>query len=100
MCSRVHFIRECKVVNEYIANSKCKRNPEGKVVLPNGLFVPRSIPGEFLKDRIDEYHCRNPITQSTTTLLHTISNQYTCQAQEEPTSESIIKTAYQLSKQE
>ena len=53
-----------------------------------------------MKDRIDEYHHRNPTTQSTTTLLHTISNQYTCQAQKEPASESIIKVAYQLSKQE
>ena len=100
MCGGVHFIRECKVVDEYIANSKCKRNPEGKVVLSNGLFVPRSISGEFLKDRIDEYHRRNPTTQSTATLLHTINNQYTYQASEEQTSESIIKAAYQLSKQE
>ena len=100
MCGGVHFIRECKVVDEYIANSKCKRNPEEKVVLPNGLFVPRSIPGEFLKDRIDEYHRHNPTTQSTATLLHTINNQYTYQASEEQTLESIIKVAYQLLKQE
>ena len=42
MCGGTHFIRECKVVDEYIANGKCKRNSEGKVVLPHGIFVPRS----------------------------------------------------------
>ena len=100
MCGGAHFIRKCKVVDEYIANGKCKRNSKEKVVLPTGSFIPRSITGEFLKDRIDEYHCRNLTTPSTTTLLHTISNQYTYQAPEESTSESIIRAAYQLSKQE
>jgi hypothetical protein len=100
MCGGLHFIRECKHVDEYVANGKCKRNSEEKVVLPNGLFVPRSVPGKVLKDRIDEYHCRNLISPSTNTLLHTINNQHTYQAPEEPTFESIIKAAYQLSKQE
>ena len=53
-----------------------------------------------MKDRIDEYHRRNPTSPSMTTLLHTINNQHTYQAPEEPTSESIIRAAYQLSKQE
>ena len=59
-----------------------------------------SIPGEFLKDRIDEYHRRNPISPSTTTLLHTINNQHTYHAPEGPTSESIIKAAYNYCCQE
>lgn len=59
-CGQAHFIRECDVVEEYIRAGKCKRNTEGKVVLPSNGFVPRSIQGNTLKDRIDEYHRQNP----------------------------------------
>jgi hypothetical protein len=75
-CDR--FIRDCAAVEEYIRIGKCRRNVEGKVVLSSGAFVPRDIPGEFLRDRIDEWHRRNPnqlatgILSSNTTLLHSI----------------------------
>jgi hypothetical protein len=49
-----HFIAQCLVCADYITNEKCKRNPEGKIVLPNGQYTPRSIPGRFIKDHIDE----------------------------------------------
>ena len=55
-----HFIRECKVVEEAIRFGKCKRSPEGKVVLPTGAHVPRSITGTWLHDCIDEWHRQNP----------------------------------------
>jgi hypothetical protein len=54
-CGQIsHFIAQCLVCADYITNEKCKRNPEGKIVLPNGQYTPRSIPGWFIKDRIDE----------------------------------------------
>ncbi|KDR81131.1 hypothetical protein GALMADRAFT_207976 [Galerina marginata CBS 339.88] len=59
-CSGPHYIRDCKLVDEYQIAGKVKRNSEGKVVLPTGAFVPRDIPGQYLKDRIDEWHRRNP----------------------------------------
>lgn len=59
-CGKDHFIRDCKLVEEYQQAGKVKRNNEGKVVLPTGAFVPREIPGNFLKERIDEWHRRNP----------------------------------------
>ncbi|PPQ83182.1 hypothetical protein CVT25_005355, partial [Psilocybe cyanescens] len=59
-CGKEHFIRECDLVGEYIRAGKCKRNTEGKVVLPSGSFVLRDIKGNFLKDRIDEWHRQNP----------------------------------------
>jgi hypothetical protein len=31
-----HFIVQCLACADYITNEKCKRNPEGKIVLPNG----------------------------------------------------------------
>jgi hypothetical protein len=46
--------------------------------LSSGAFVPRDIPGEYLRDRVDEWHRRNPnqlatgILSSNTTLLHSI----------------------------
>jgi hypothetical protein len=45
-----HFIAQCLVCANYITNKKCKRNPEGKIVLPNGQFTPCSIPSQFIKD--------------------------------------------------
>jgi hypothetical protein len=49
-----HFIAQCLVCADYITNEKCKRNPEGKIILPNGQYTPRSIPGRYIKDCIDE----------------------------------------------
>jgi hypothetical protein len=45
-----HFIAQCLVCDDYLTNKKCKRNPEGKIVLPNRQFTPHSIPGQFIKD--------------------------------------------------
>jgi hypothetical protein len=55
-----HFIRECEVVEEFTRFGKCKRSPEGKVVLPTGAMVPCSIPGAWMRDRIEEWHRQNP----------------------------------------
>ena len=55
-----HFIRECEVVEEFIQFGKCKRSPEGWVILPSGAQVPRSIQGAWLRDRVEEWHRQNP----------------------------------------
>ena len=54
-----HFIRECEVVEEFIQFGKCKRSPEGRVILPSGAQVPRSIQGAWLCDCVEEWHCQN-----------------------------------------
>ena len=59
-CGLLHYICECATVEEYIKAGKCKRNDEGKVVLPSGWFVQRDMPGQWLKDQIDEWHRCNP----------------------------------------
>ncbi|KIM85117.1 hypothetical protein PILCRDRAFT_5484 [Piloderma croceum F 1598] len=59
-CGGPHFIRECSVVAEDTKNGLCKRNTEGRVTLPSGAFVPREIPGKYLKERVEEWHRRNP----------------------------------------
>ena len=54
------FIRDCAAVEEYIRLGRCRRNFEGKVVLPSGAFVPHDIQGQYLRDRIDEWHRQHP----------------------------------------
>ena len=71
-CGGPHFIRNCGKVDEFVQAGKCKRNPEGKVVLPSGAYVPREIPGALLQDRINEWHNRNPGQLASVSLLNTI----------------------------
>jgi hypothetical protein len=69
-CSQTgHFIAQCLVCADYITNEKCKRNPEGKIVLPNRQYTPHSIPGRYIKDRIDEWHKRNPVKSTSSSLM-------------------------------
>ncbi|KAF9040168.1 hypothetical protein BJ165DRAFT_1351674 [Panaeolus papilionaceus] len=71
-CGRDHFIRACELVSDYIRAGKCKKNIEGKIVLPSGAFVPSDIPSGLLKDRIDEWHRRNPNQLAAAQMLQTI----------------------------
>ena len=71
-CGGPHYIRECTKVEELIRDGKCKRNTEGKVVLPSGAYVPRDIPGTLLSERIEEWHRRNPNQLAAVALFHTI----------------------------
>jgi hypothetical protein len=68
-----HFIANCLVCADYITNEKCKRNLEGKIVLLNGQYTSRSIPGRYIKDRIDEWHKRNPVKSTSSSLIYEIN---------------------------
>jgi hypothetical protein len=68
-----HFIAQCLICADYITNKKCKRNPEGKIVLPNGQYTPQSIPSQFIKDRIDKWHKRNPVKSTSSSLMYEIN---------------------------
>ena len=60
-CGQIgHFIQQCPVIEAAITAGKCRRNHEGKVILNTGAFVPRSIPGTTLIERVEEWHRRNP----------------------------------------
>jgi hypothetical protein len=52
---------------------KCKKNLEGKIILSNGQFTPRSIPGRFIKDHIDEWHKCNPTKSTSSSLMYEIN---------------------------
>ena len=55
-----HFVSDCPVVSDYIRAGKCKRDVNNRIILPTGAFIPRNIPGALFKDRLDEWHRRNP----------------------------------------
>ena len=92
MCGKEHFIRECEVVSEYIRAGKCRRNTDGKVVLPSGAFVPKDIPGTLLCDRFDEWHRRNPNQLAAGTLFHSVVS-----SDQSPSSPTTSQPLYQLS---
>ncbi|KZT18957.1 hypothetical protein NEOLEDRAFT_1183813, partial [Neolentinus lepideus HHB14362 ss-1] len=53
-------IGRCPSVEEDIRLGLCRRNQEGKVVLPAGAMVPRYIIGATMRERIQEWHRQNP----------------------------------------
>ena len=70
-----HFIRECEVVTEYSRVGKCKRCADSKVVLPSGVMVPCDIPGNWLRDRVDEWHRLNPGQTALQMILEVVAAQ-------------------------
>ncbi|KZT18876.1 hypothetical protein NEOLEDRAFT_1189343, partial [Neolentinus lepideus HHB14362 ss-1] len=55
-----HSIRRCPKVDEDQRAGRVMRNIEGKVVLPSGIMVPQNLPGANMRERIMEWHRRNP----------------------------------------
>jgi len=71
-CREDHFIRECKLVAKYIKTGRCKRDAEGKVVLPSGAYIPREILGKNMHKRCDEWHRRNPNQLASGTMFNMV----------------------------
>ena len=95
-CGGPHFIRDCDKVEEDIRGGKCKKNQEGRVVLPNGFYVARTVPGRWMRDRIFEWHRQNPGSQTTATLVHTIEPRLLCAPPTISTPDAPIQNTYQL----
>jgi hypothetical protein len=57
------MMSRCKEVTKDIASGKCRRNVEGKVILPSGAFPPRDLPGVTMAECIAEWHKCNPSQQ-------------------------------------
>ncbi|KZT19887.1 hypothetical protein NEOLEDRAFT_1076942 [Neolentinus lepideus HHB14362 ss-1] len=55
-----HSIRRCPKVDEDQRAGRVMRNIEGKVVLLLGIMVPQNLPGANMRERIMEWHRRNP----------------------------------------
>ena len=50
-----HFIRACSVAEDYVCSRKCKRGEDGRLTLPNGMFLPRYITGQTMWEGFDKY---------------------------------------------
>jgi hypothetical protein len=70
-----HYGRDCEVAADYIKQGKCKRNIEGRITLPSGAFIPRDIPGKCFKERLDEWHHRNPGQTAAGQLMYNVFSQ-------------------------
>ncbi len=60
-CSELsHHLRDCPRADDYVKSGRCKRNSEGRVILPNGNTIERHAHhGRNLKERIDHWHAEN-----------------------------------------
>ena len=55
-CSSLnHYVRNCPVAADYIQQGKITRNNAGKLCLPDGRYLPRDIPGNDMRERVDNY---------------------------------------------
>jgi hypothetical protein len=70
-----HYSRECLVATEYINAGKCRRDQQGKIILSNGAWIPRDMPGKCFKERIDEWHRRNPGQLAAGHLMYNVMSQ-------------------------
>lgn len=55
-----HYVRFCPEVERISAEGKCRRDNSGRIVLNTGIAVPNDIPGDCLREKILEWHRRNP----------------------------------------
>lgn len=55
-----HFMRTCPLAREYERDGKCVRNADGRLTLPNGSYIPRTIEGRNFAERFDRWHELNP----------------------------------------
>ena len=55
-----HPIRRCPKADADIATGIIKRNEQFQIVLPSGSYVPSTIPGATLRERVLEYYRQHP----------------------------------------
>jgi hypothetical protein len=48
-------IAVCQLAQDYIAQGKCIKGPDGRLILPSGQSLPRGIPGKNLAERFDNF---------------------------------------------
>jgi len=84
-----HFIGSCQHVTAYMTQGKIICNIEGKVVLPSGAYCPRTMPGRWLRERIDEWHQRNPGQTASPEFTRGLSQQLVYEIQDESAEQRI-----------
>ena len=51
-----HFIRNCPKVDEYVQSNRCVRGEGGRVVLPDGRYLPSWTRGRTMMERFDHFY--------------------------------------------
>ncbi|KAJ7645346.1 hypothetical protein B0H17DRAFT_1216053 [Mycena rosella] len=71
-----HFINQCKRVLEDIQAGKCRRNSDGRFVLPSGAFNPRQLAAAQLLVEVAVDHLSAPSASSASTArTYTLSDE-------------------------
>ena len=91
-CGAENFICDCPHIAYDITAGKCKRNQDGKVVLPSGTYFSRDITGICLCDCINNWHRKNPNQLGAATLIHII-NKHIINGQKSPNSSVYLLIA-------
>ncbi|KAF5380618.1 hypothetical protein D9615_004771 [Tricholomella constricta] len=55
-----HYIPNCPIHQTYATEGRCRRTDDNKIGLPSGARIPAGTPGRYIKDKLDEWHRRNP----------------------------------------
>ena len=55
-----HFMDNCHLVGQYLAQGKVQRDINHRLILSSGAEIPRLLPGICLRNKVDEWHSRNP----------------------------------------
>ncbi|GBE85404.1 Retrovirus-related Pol polyprotein [Sparassis crispa] len=55
-----HFMRNCPCIEDYIRVRKINRDALSRIILPNGQFVPRDLPGRSMAECVDVWHDMSP----------------------------------------
>jgi hypothetical protein len=50
-----HLIRECPSARQYIDQKRITRDHTGKIVLPDGNYIPHHITGRNLREKVDNF---------------------------------------------
>ena len=57
-----HYVRNCPTAQQYLQQGKATRNEAGKLVLPDGNYLPRDIQGKNMREQFDNYWVAQGIT--------------------------------------
>ncbi|EPT00490.1 hypothetical protein FOMPIDRAFT_9801, partial [Fomitopsis schrenkii] len=51
-----HMVRACPEVAKYLSLGRIAMTPDNRVAMPDGRYIPRSLPGRCMKDCVDYWH--------------------------------------------
>ncbi|EPT02903.1 hypothetical protein FOMPIDRAFT_12453, partial [Fomitopsis schrenkii] len=51
-----HMVCACPEVAKYLSLGRISMTPDNRVAIPDGRYIPRSLPGRCMKDHVDYWH--------------------------------------------